>query len=98
MPISAVDTITLAFHHTKRQLIQPFRFWQWTRLAFVGLLAGEMGSGGSFNVPSNFKIPQHVRFVEQFPMTVTGKIQKFRIREIETKERGLESVARRETA
>ncbi len=58
MPISAVDTITLAFQHTKRQLLQPFRFWQWTRLAFVGLLAGEMGSGGSFNVPSNFRIPQ----------------------------------------
>lgn len=57
MPISAVDTITLAFQHTKRQLIQPFRFWQWTRLAFVGLLAGEMGSGGSFNFPSNFRIP-----------------------------------------
>ena len=31
-------------------------------------------------------------------MTVTGKIQKFRIREIETEERGLESVAKRETA
>lgn len=45
-----------------------------------------------------FKIPQYVRFVEQFPMTVTGKIQKFRIREIETKERGLEDVAKRETA
>src|SRR5208282_868760 len=45
-----------------------------------------------------FKIPQHVRFVEQFPMTVTGKIQKFRIREFEIQERGLESVARRETA
>ena len=43
-----------------------------------------------------FKIPQHVRFVEQFPMTVTGKIQKFRIREIETTERGLEKVAKRE--
>ena len=57
MPISAVDTITLAFQHTKRQLVQPFRFWQWTRLAVVGLLAGEMGSGG-FNVPSNFNIPQ----------------------------------------
>jgi hypothetical protein len=40
-----------------------------------------------------FKIPQHVRFVEGFPMTVTGKIQKFRIREIETTERGLEKVA-----
>ncbi len=45
-----------------------------------------------------FKIPQYVRFVEQFPMTVTGKIQKFRIREIETKERGLEKVAKLETA
>jgi fatty-acyl-CoA synthase len=45
-----------------------------------------------------FKIPQHVRFVEEFPMTVTGKIQKFRIREIETRERGLEKVAKRETA
>jgi len=45
-----------------------------------------------------FKIPQYVRFVEQFPMTVTGKIQKFRIREIETKERGLEKVEKLETA
>jgi len=55
LPIGAVDTITLAFRHTKRQLIEPFRFGQWTRLALVGLLAGEMGSnGGSFNVPSSF--------------------------------------------
>ena len=45
-----------------------------------------------------FKIPQHVRFVEQFPMTVTGKIQKFRIREFEIHEHGLETLARRETA
>ena len=54
MPISAVDTITLAFQHAKRQLIQPFRLGQWVRLAIVGLLAGEMGSGGSFNFPSSF--------------------------------------------
>jgi hypothetical protein len=60
LPISAVDTITLAFNHTKQQLLRPFRFWQWTRLALVGLLAGEMGSsGGSFNFPSNFNVPQH---------------------------------------
>jgi hypothetical protein len=57
LPISAVDTITLAFGHTKRQLIQPFRFSQWTRLAIVGLLAGEMGSGGGVNFPSGFNIP-----------------------------------------
>jgi fatty-acyl-CoA synthase len=30
---------------------------------------------------AHFKVPQHVRFVEQFPMTVTGKIQKFVMRE-----------------
>ncbi len=54
MPISAVDTITLAFQHTKRQLVQPFRSGQWTRLAVVGLLAGEAGSGGGFNFPSSF--------------------------------------------
>jgi hypothetical protein len=57
VPISAVDTISLAFQHTKRQLAQPFRFTQWVKLAFVGLLAGELGSGGSFNFPSTFKGP-----------------------------------------
>jgi fatty-acyl-CoA synthase len=45
-----------------------------------------------------FKIPQHIRFVDQFPMTVTGKIQKFKIRELETRQLGLEKVAKRETA
>lgn len=45
-----------------------------------------------------FKIPQHVRFVDAFPVTVTGKIQKFKIRELKTKERGLERLAKRETA
>ena len=57
MPISAVDTIALAVQHTKRQLLQPFRFWQWTRLALVGLLAGEMGSSFNLRFPSNFNIP-----------------------------------------
>ena len=47
---------------------------------------------------AHYKIPQHIRFVEAFPMTVTGKIQKFKIRELEIKERGLESVAQIQTA
>ena len=41
---------------------------------------------------AHFKIPQFIRFVDSFPMTVTGKIQKFRIREIEVQERGLQDV------
>ncbi|HSS66136.1 MAG TPA: AMP-binding protein [Gammaproteobacteria bacterium] len=31
---------------------------------------------------AHFKIPSHIEFVEEFPMTVTGKLQKFRMREI----------------
>jgi hypothetical protein len=58
LPISASETISLAFEHTKRQLFQPFRIWQWTRLAIVGLLAGETGSSGGFNFPTTFSIPQ----------------------------------------
>ena len=31
---------------------------------------------------AHYKVPRHLRIVDDFPMTVTGKIQKFRIREI----------------
>jgi fatty-acyl-CoA synthase len=37
---------------------------------------------------AHFKIPALIRFVDEFPMTVTGKIQKFRMREIEVADRG----------
>ncbi len=57
MPISAFDSITLAFEHAKRQLFRPFRFGQWVRLAIVGLLAGELGSSGNFNPPSRSSQP-----------------------------------------
>ena len=30
---------------------------------------------------AHFKIPKYIRFVEKFPMTVTGKVQKFKMRE-----------------
>jgi hypothetical protein len=55
LPTSAPNAIGPAFRHTKEQLLRPFRFGQWMRLAFVGLLAGEMGSFGgcNFNVPMN---------------------------------------------
>ncbi|MND90572.1 putative sulfoacetate--CoA ligase [compost metagenome] len=35
---------------------------------------------------AHFKVPRHFRFVDAFPMTVTGKIQKFRMREISIEE------------
>jgi fatty-acyl-CoA synthase len=42
---------------------------------------------------AHFKIPEHIRFVETFPMTVTGKIQKYRIREAEIERLGLRAAA-----
>jgi fatty-acyl-CoA synthase len=45
-----------------------------------------------------FKIPEHIRFVTEFPATLSGKIQKYKIREFEIEARGLESVARMQTA
>ncbi len=30
---------------------------------------------------AHFKVPRHIRFVTEFPMTVTGKLQKFKMRE-----------------
>lgn len=47
---------------------------------------------------AHFKVPQHIRFVDAFPSTVTGKIQKFKIREQEIQERGLQAVAQTKTA
>jgi fatty-acyl-CoA synthase len=38
---------------------------------------------------AHYKVPRYVRFVEAFPQTVTGKIQKFKIREQMMEELGL---------
>jgi fatty-acyl-CoA synthase len=38
---------------------------------------------------ATFKIPRYWKVVEEFPMTVTGKVQKFKMREISVAELGL---------
>jgi fatty-acyl-CoA synthase len=38
---------------------------------------------------AHYKVPRYIRFVEQFPQTVTGKVQKFKIREQMMSELGL---------
>ena len=45
-----------------------------------------------------FKVPHYWKFVDSFPTTVTGKIQKYRMREISIVELGLQDVANIETA
>jgi fatty-acyl-CoA synthase len=47
---------------------------------------------------ATYKVPRYWRFVEEFPMTVTGKVQKFRMREIAVSDLGLHAAAATRTA
>ncbi len=47
---------------------------------------------------ANYKVPRYVKFVDDFPMTASGKIQKFKLREMAIKELNLEEAASVETA
>ncbi len=47
---------------------------------------------------ATFKIPRYWKFVDAFPMTVTGKVQKFRMREAAVEELGLSKAAATRTA
>lgn len=47
---------------------------------------------------AHFKVPRYIKFVDDFPMTVSGKIQKFKMRDESIKELGLEEAARMKTA
>jgi fatty-acyl-CoA synthase len=47
---------------------------------------------------AHYKVPRYVMFVESFPMTVTGKIQKFEMRKTSIRELGLDAAASVSTA
>jgi fatty-acyl-CoA synthase len=47
---------------------------------------------------AHYKIPRYVRFTQDFPMTVTGKVQKFKMRETSVSELGLEAASKTQTA
>jgi fatty-acyl-CoA synthase len=74
-----------------------------TVLAWIKLKAGESATEEEIRESccgriAHFKIPQYIRFVDSFPMTVTGKVQKFRIREEEIEARDLGRAASIKTA
>ena len=47
---------------------------------------------------ANYKIPRYVKFVDEYPMTASGKIQKFKLREMAIRELRLEEAAATQTA
>jgi fatty-acyl-CoA synthase len=72
-------------------------------MAWVRLREGETASAEELreycrDKIAHYKIPRYIRFVEDFPTTVTGKVQKFIMREQSIKELGLESAAAITTA
>ncbi len=47
---------------------------------------------------AHFKVPRYVEFVSEYPTTVTGKIQKYRLREIGIERFDLHKAAQIKTA
>jgi fatty-acyl-CoA synthase len=72
-------------------------------MAWVKLKPGEQVSAEELQAfckgqIAHYKIPRYFKFVEAFPMTVTGKIQKFVMRQQSIEELGLQSSASIQTA
>jgi fatty-acyl-CoA synthase len=72
-------------------------------MAWVQLKAGEQATTEEIREfcqgqIAHYKIPRYIKFVDSFPLTVTGKVQKFLMRQQSIQELGLESAASIETA
>ena len=71
----------------------PDQYYGEEIMAWVQLRAGQAASEDEIKAfcrgnIAHFKVPKHVWFVEEFPTTVTGKLQKFRMREIALEKMG----------
>ena len=70
----------------------------WVKLREGAEATGEDIKGFCRGRIAHFKVPEYVKFVDGFPMTVTGKIRKVEMREISIAELGLEDAARIQSA
>jgi fatty-acyl-CoA synthase len=64
-------------------------------MAFIRLKEGQTATAEEIikfarEKMANYKAPKYVKFVNDFPMTATGKIQKFILKEGAVKELGLD--------
>ncbi|HLJ67671.1 MAG TPA: AMP-binding protein [Chloroflexota bacterium] len=72
-------------------------------MAWVVLKPGEQASeedirGFCRGQIAHYKVPRYIKFADSFPMTVTGKVQKFKMREAAIEELGLAATAAAPTA
>ena len=88
--ISPREVEEFLYRHPKIQDVQVFgipdRRYGEVVCAWIKLKAGERSDAEAIRTfckeqIAHFKVPTHIRFVHEFPMTVTGKIQKFLMRQ-----------------
>jgi fatty-acyl-CoA synthase len=65
----------------------------WIRVSAGSKLTGDDLAAACRGRIATYKIPRYWKLAESFPMTITGKIQKYRMREIAVRELGLSAVA-----
>jgi fatty-acyl-CoA synthase len=70
----------------------------WVKLRPGGSLTEQQVKDYCTGKIAHYKVPRYVRFSADFPMTVTGKVQKFKMRDTSIGELGLESASTIETA
>jgi fatty-acyl-CoA synthase len=70
----------------------------WVRLRPGSTITAEQVREFCTGKIAHYKIPRYVRVTGEFPMTVTGKVQKFRMRETSVSELGLEAASQTRTA
>jgi fatty-acyl-CoA synthase len=70
----------------------------WVKPKEGAVLSGEILESFCRNKIASNKIPRYWKFVDAFPMTVTGKVQKYRMREVAVEELGLRAAAAVRTA
>ncbi len=70
----------------------------WVKPREGAILTGEMLEAYCRNQIATNKIPRYWKFVDSFPMTVTGKVQKYLMRQAAVEELGLQAAAAVTTA
>jgi fatty-acyl-CoA synthase len=70
----------------------------WVKLREGATMSGDELAAWCKGKIATYKVPRHWKFVDAFPMTVTGKVQKYRMRETAVEELGLEKAAGVKTA
>ena len=61
----------------------------WVQLATESTVTADQMRAWCHGKVAHYKVPRYIRFTDTFPMTITGKVQKFKMREVSINELAL---------